>query len=173
MGALFKFGPEGGRIYGQQGSKKSEIASPGSELEKAPADAAAYKTACYARDVKVSGAKWRYGGVGGVPASLDGPRPDPGCSCMPSHLDTDLWGRSYLPNAFLFGVDVVDSAGNRIARIGRYDNADYTGPEIAFAGPEACDFAEADGRLYVSDISSRRLAVIRFDWAAAAECAVP
>jgi hypothetical protein len=92
---------------------------------------------------------------------------------MPSHLDTDLWGRTYVPNTFLFGVDIIDAAGNRIARIGRYDNVDYAGPEIAFAAPEACDFAAADGRLYVSDISSRRIAVIRFDWAAAAETTVP
>lgn len=173
MGAVFKFGAAGGRVYGHQSASKTEPASPGCELEKAPGDAVAFKSAAYKFDVKVAGAQWRYGGLGGVPASRDEPRPDPGCSCMPTHLDTDLYGRTYVPNTFLFAVDMIDAAGNRIARIGRYDNRDYVGPEIVFSAPEACDFAEDDGKLYVSDISARRFAVIGFTWAAVAEAAIP
>ena len=72
-----------------------------------------------------------------------------------------LYGRTYAPSSYYFSVEMLDSAGNRIARIGRYGNGDSVGPEIVFAGPEACDFAEADGRLYVSDIANRRVVVIR------------
>ncbi|MCG3177857.1 MAG: hypothetical protein BIFFINMI_00177 [Phycisphaerae bacterium] len=175
MGAVFKFGPAGGVIYGEQLAKKKtdQITSPGSELTNAPADAVAYKSAYLQYDVKVAGSMWSYGGIGTIPASIDGPTPDPGCKCMPSHLDADLYGRVFAPDPFLFDVQMIDSAGNRIARIGQYGNSDDAGPAIRFSGPEACDFAEADGRLYVSDIANRRVVVIRFDWSDAAEKAVP
>ena len=72
---------------------------------------------------------------------------------------------------------MVDPAGNRIARVGAYGNADSAGPkskvpepEIAFAWPTECDYAEADGKLYVSDSVNRRVVVVRFDAAAAEVC---
>ncbi len=175
MGSVFKFGPEGGVVYGQQKVSRqgAPMTSPGTELEKSPANVTTYKSAYLERTVKVTGAQWRYGGVGNIPTSLDGPSPDPGCRCMPSHLDADLWGRVFAPSATLFSVEMLDSAGNRIARIGSYGNGDSIGPEIAFAGPVACDFAEADGKLYVSDMANRRVVVVRFDWAASAETSIP
>jgi hypothetical protein len=175
MGAVFKFSPEGGVVYGQQkiGRNGAPMTSPGTELEKSPANAAIYKSAYLEHTVKVTGAQWRYGGVGDIPTSIDGPSPDPGCRCMPSHLDADLWGRVFAPSSALFSVEMLDPAGNRIARIGSYGNGDSIGPDIVFAGPVACDFAEADGKLYVSDIANRRVVVVRFDWAASAEAPIP
>jgi hypothetical protein len=194
MGSVFKFGPEGGKIYGNQrrlvsGGREYPIASPGTELEKAPKGAIPFKTSCLRYDVRMVGAKWRCGGVGPIPAASDGPRGDPGCICMPSHLDADLWGRVYAPSAFHFSVEMLDSAGNRIARVGGYGNVDDgaraagTNGErssvpggagataIHFAAPQACDYA--GGRLFVSDSANKRVAVIRFDWAAAAEAPLP
>ena len=64
---------------------------------------------------------------------------------------------------------MLDSAGNRIARIGAYGNADSAGPEskvpdpeIAFAWPCETDYAEYDGKLYVSDSVNRRVVVVKF-----------
>jgi hypothetical protein len=176
-----KFGPRGGAVFGNQEVKNAkDVASPGTELEKAPAGASPYKSSYLSRDVKVFGAQWQYSGVGPIPIGVDGPRGDPGCICMPSHLDADLYGRVYAPSSFYFSVEMLDAAGNRIARIGEYGNGDSAGPgskipepQIAFAGPVACDFAEADGKLYVSDIANRRVVVVRFDFADSAECAVP
>ena len=72
---------------------------------------------------------------------------------------------------------MVDPAGNRIARIGAYGNADSAGPgsrvpepEIAFAWPTVCDYAESNGRLYVSDSLNRRVVEVRFDAAATETC---
>jgi DNA-binding beta-propeller fold protein YncE len=99
---------------------------------------------------------------------------------MPSHLETDLYGRVYAPSAFHFSVEMLDSAGNRIARIGSYGNGDSAGPgslvpqpEIAFAGPVACAFSERDSRLYVSDMANRRVVAIKCSYAAEAACAIP
>jgi len=85
----------------------------------------------------------------------------------------------FAPSAFYSSVEMVDPAGNRIARIGAYGNADSAGPgsrvpepEIAFAWPTVCDYAEANGRLYVSDSVNRRVVVVRFDAAATETCEV-
>lgn len=172
MGSIFKFGPEGGQIYGNYSPKSV----PGGSLavDKAPADAVPYKSGYLGWDVKVAGAQWRYPGIGIIPHSFDGFTGDDGCECLQSQLDADPYGRVYAPSAFYSSVEMVDSAGNRIARIGAYGNADSAGPgsrvpepEIAFAWPTECDYAEADGRLYVSDSVNRRVMVVRFDAAAA------
>jgi hypothetical protein len=97
--------------------------------------------------------------------------------CLVSQLDADLWGRVYAPNVFRFCVEMLDTNGNHIARIGSYGNADSAGPgsavpeaEIPFAWPTVCDYAK--GKLYVSDSVNRRVVVVRFEYAATAECRV-
>jgi len=179
MGAIFKFAPEGGRIYGNY-SPKAPFIDDELALAKAPSDAADYKSGYLRWDVKVVGAKWRYGGIGIIPHSFDGFTGDDGCECLQSQLDVDPYGRVYAPSAFYSSVEMVDSAGNRLARIGTYGNADSAGPgsrmpepEIAFAWPAECDYAEADGRLYVSDSVNRRIVVVKFDAAAVKTCDVP
>jgi len=179
MGAIFKFGPEGGQIYGNF-SPKAQFIDESLALAKAPADAVAYKSGYLAWDVKVVGAKWRYPGIGIIPHSFDGFTGDDGCECLQSQLDADPYGRVYAPSAFYSSVEMVDAAGNRLARIGAYGNADSAGlgskvpqPEIAFAWPTECDYAEADGRLYVSDSVNRRVLVVRFEATAAQTCGIP
>jgi sugar lactone lactonase YvrE len=176
MGSVFKFGPEGGTVYGQQkADDKVPITSPGTELEKAPANAKAFKTSCMTLDVKVVGAKWNFPGVGPIPASLDGPCPDPGCSCMPSHFTTDLYGRTFAPNAFRYAVDVIDANGNLVQRIGQYGNLDDAVPgsqaSVYFESPTAC--AVSDGRLYVSDAGNHQIVGLSFQYAAEATVPVP
>ena len=176
MGSVFKFGPEGGQIYGNY-TPKGGAPDDSLALAKAPADAVAYKSGYLGWDVKVAGAKWRYSGIGIIPHSFDGFTGDDGCECLQSQLDADPYGRVYAPSAFHSSVEMLDPAGNRIARVGAYGNADSAGPksrvpepEIAFAWPTECDYAEADGKLYVSDSVNRRIVVVRFDAAASETC---
>ncbi|NQT36445.1 MAG: SMP-30/gluconolactonase/LRE family protein [Planctomycetes bacterium] len=100
MGSVFKFGPEGGAMYGNFG-QWAKVTDPNLALDKAPAGATNYKSSYLGWDVKVVGAEWRYPGVGIIPASFDAFRGDDGCSCMVSHLDADLYGRVYAPSAFV------------------------------------------------------------------------
>jgi sugar lactone lactonase YvrE len=177
MGSVMKFGPEGGQIYGNY-TPKGGAPDDSLALDKAPADAPAYKSGYLRWDVKVAGAKWRYAGIGIIPHSFDGFTGDDGCECLQSQLDADPYGRVYAPSAFHSSVEMLDAAGNRLARIGAYGNADNgQAPQISdlkshifFAWPAECDYAEADGRLYVSDSVNRRIAVIRFDATAAETC---
>ncbi|HOX05499.1 MAG TPA: hypothetical protein PK280_03775 [Planctomycetota bacterium] len=176
MGWVFKFGPEGGQIYGNY-TPKGGAPDDSLALAKAPADAVAYKSGYLGWDVKVAGAKWRYAGIGIIPHSFDGFTGDDGCECLQSQLDADPYGRVYAPSAFHSSVEMLDPAGNRLARIGAYGNADSAGPkgkvpapEIAFAWPAECDYAEADGKLYISDSVNRRITVVRFDAAATESC---
>ena len=176
MGCVFKFGPEGGRIYGNF-SPKARFVDESLAVAHAPPDAVTYKSGYLAWDVKVVGAKWRYAGVGIIPHSFDGFTGDDGCECYQSQLDVDPYGRIYAPSAFRSSVEMLDAAGNCLARIGAYGNADSAGscsrlpqPEIAWAWPTDCDYAVTDGKLYVSDEVNRRVMVIRFEATAAATC---
>jgi hypothetical protein len=176
MGYIFKFGPEGGTIYGNFADWAEK--NPAMEGDKAPADATPYESGyLWWHNIKAVGVKWRYQGIGIIPASFDAFRGDDGCVCLQTQLDADPYGRVYAPSVFYSSVEMVDSAGNRIARIGAYGNADSAGPksrvpepEIAFAWPTDCDYAEADGKLYVSDSVNRRVMAVRFDAAASETC---
>ena len=123
MGGVFKFGPEGGKIYGFSGKprvKKGEPAPPTpalADVKNAPAAAADYVSGNLKRAAKITGAAWRYGGIGPIP-SFDFGWGDPGCICWNSRLAVDPYGRVYAPNVFRFCVEMLDTNGNRIARIG-------------------------------------------------------
>lgn len=172
MGYVFKFGPEGGTIYGNFGEWAEN--NPGMSGDKAPPGATPYESGyLWWHKVRAVGVKWRYQGVGIIPTSFDAFRGDDGCVCLQTQLDADPYGRVYAPSVFYSSVEMMDSAGNRIARIGAYGNADSAGPksrvpgpEIAFAWPTDCDYAEFDGKLYVTDSVNRRVMVVRFDAAA-------
>ena len=74
-----------------------------------------------------------------------------------------------MPNPFRFTVEMLDTAGNRLDRIGSYGNADSEG--IGFVWPVCPSWAR--GKLYVLDQQNRRVTAVRFDYAAQATCAVP
>lgn len=81
----------------------------------------------------------------------------------------DGFGRVFLPNVFRFCVDVLDTDGNRIARIGEYGNADDRDGAF-FAWPAFVDVA--DDKLYVADSVNARVSVAAFDYAAEAAVAM-
>lgn len=169
-GAVFKFGPEGGTLYGHGPNGSKEPPPAALALAAAPADAQALASGYLAREIKVKGALWRRPGCGLVPTS-DLNWGDPSCMCMVSHLAVDGYGRVLAPNVFRFCVEVLDTNGNPLGRIGRYGNADSSGPgskvpepEIAFAWPAFV--AVAGGKLFVCDSTNQRITIVRFDHAA-------
>lgn len=177
-GSVLKFGPGGGALYGMGLVAKTKDApldtspSPLTAVSNAPAEAVTYATGYLDRKVKVVGALWRYGGMGTVPTSMASANwGDPACGCHNSRLAVDEYGRVFVPDVFRFSIEVLDSNGNQIDRIGRYGNADSAGPgspvpepEIAFAWPGFVSVA--GGRAFVSDPVNRRVSVIRFEHAA-------
>jgi len=175
MGSVLKFGPQGGRLYGlatKPRVKKGEPVPPMpvlADVNNAPAGAEAYWSGYLKKEARVVGALWRYGGVGPIPCDFGWG--DPGCICWNSRLAVDPYGRVFAPNVFRFSVEMLDTNGNRIARIGRYGNSDSAGPgsrilepEIAFAWPAHVDVA--GGQVFVSDPSNRRITVVKFEWQA-------
>ncbi len=175
LGAVVKFGPEGGKVYGFGGRPAVKKGQPEPKLSplisagNAPPGAAALRSGYLAREIKVVGMKWHRLGCGIVPTSDVG-WGDPSCVCWTSHLAVDPYGRVFAPNPFRFSVEMLDAAGNAIARIGTYGNADDGADDIRFAWPTF--LSAADGRLYVSDFLNQRVSVIAFDAAAGGECSI-
>jgi DNA-binding beta-propeller fold protein YncE len=175
-GSVLKFGPEGGTVYGHVASGSKEKPPALASAAGAPAGAESLVSGYLARELKITGMKWRYPGCGIIPTS-DVNWGDPACVCMTSHLAGDEYGRVFAPNPFRFSVEMLDTAGNQLSRIGRYGNADSAGPggkapepEIAFAWPVFV--STADGKVYVADPDNRRVTVVKFDHAAEETCEV-
>jgi len=174
MGSVLKFGPEGGKIYGLAGKpqvRKGEPVPPTpalADINNAPPNLPSYWSGYLKKEAKALGAQWRYGGVGPIPCDFGWG--DPGCICWNSRLAADPYGRVFAPNVFRFGVEMLDTNGNLITRIGRYGNSDDVGPAIAFAWPAYVDVA--GGKVFVSDPSNRRITVVTFDWQGEAVCTV-
>jgi DNA-binding beta-propeller fold protein YncE len=163
LGAVMKFGPEGGAFYGlgsfgRPGAKT--LPTPMLSAEQAPTDATEYLSGYLYERIKVAGAQWRYAGMGIVPSS-ERKWGDNSCVCMTSRLAVDGFGRVFAPNVFLFCVDMLDTDGNRIARIGDYGNADDRAGAF-FAWPAFVDVA--DDKLYVADSVNNRLSIVAFDY---------
>jgi hypothetical protein len=171
-GAVMKFGPEGGAFYGRGSTEypARKGAAPVARVENAPEGATDYMSGYLYGKVKAVGAQWRYPGMGIVPSS-ERMWGDPSCVCMGSRLSADPYGRVYMPNCFRFCVEVLDAAGNRIARVGRYGNVDDRGDEPRFAWPA---FVSAVGDVMaVSDSVNRRVVTLRRTAAAEASCPAP
>jgi len=58
------------------------------------------------------------------------------CSCHHTRMDVDGYARVFVPAMHLFSIVVLDTNGNRIARIGRYGNADHRGKDSFVEDPE-------------------------------------
>jgi hypothetical protein len=177
-GAVMKFGPQGGAMYGRSpGAAEPFLEVGGSRnraaaalLDKAPAGAAEYRSGYLYHRVHVAGAEWRFAGTGILPTS-ERYWGDPSCVCLFSRLDVDPYGRVFAPDCFQFRVHVLDAAGNLIGEVGRYGNVEDAGPGVHFSWPA---YVHAAGdRLYVSDVLSRRVVVVGFDYADRAEALLP
>jgi hypothetical protein len=177
-GSVMKFGPEGGAMYGRSPGLVEPFLQDGAKanargaalFENAPAEAPEYRSGYLYHRIRVAGAQWRFSGTGIVPAS-ERYWGDPACVCMYSRLDADPYGRVFAPDCFQFGVHVLDANGNRIGRVGRYGNADDSGPAIHFAWPAYVHFG-ADGKLYTTDSLSQQITIVGLDYAAAVELAL-
>ena len=173
-GAVMKFGPAGGAMYGR-GTHASETfvaaesnARGAALFGNGPADAPEYRSGYLYHRVRITGAKWRFPGMGIVPTS-ERYWGDPSCVCYFSGLDVDPYGRVFVPDCFQFCVHVLDANGNKMYDVGRYGNADDTGPAIHLGWPASVDACRS--RLYVSDGLNRRVTIVRFEYADQAEVA--
>jgi len=177
-GAVMKFGPEGGAMYGRSpGTTEPFLEAGGGRnradaafAEKAPAGAPEYRSGYLYHRVRLAGAKWRFPGTGILPTS-ERYWGDPTCVCLFSRLDADPYGRVFAPDCFRFRVNVLDSAGNLIVKVGKYGNADDAGAGVRFSWPA---YVHVSGdRLYVSDVLSSRVVVVGFEYADRSEVRLP
>jgi hypothetical protein len=100
-----------------------------------------------------TGALWAY------PVNTFPPRC---CACRQERLSQDPWARLWIPANQLYSVMVLDSNGNRVARLGRYGNVDDEG--LRFAWPKAV--AASDTAVYVMDYGNRRVLKAALSYAA-------
>ena len=100
------------------------------------------------------------------------------CPVATNCLAVDEADRIFATDYLKYHVKVLDTAGNLIARIGQWGNADcrgparhYPEPEIAFGWLHSID-ATGD-MLYASDKDLRRIAKVRLDYRLVQEKPVP
>ncbi len=163
-GSVFKFPAAGGSFH----PAYKELGKDGRDAMKIPAGAAAYKTGYLNADVGVTGALWRFHGFGPVPSSALN-WGDPSCTCMGARFALDEFGRLFVPDVLRFAVNVLDSGGNLITRLGRYGNADDDGLSLAWAAYASF----SGGRLFLSDMANRRVSIVRLAPATTATTDIP
>ena len=163
-GSVVKFPSTGGRFHVWGGEK-----DPTSKPANLPSAATEYHSGYFTHGVAVEGARWRYAGCGPVP-TLYLSWGDPACTCTNSRLAVDPYGRVFVPDVFRFSVEMIDTHGNQLGRIGRYGNVDdhLIGDQPRFAWPAFV--SASDDHIYVSDSVNRRVAVIRIEYSATAHC---
>ena len=154
-GALLKFPPTGGKVYGTW-AKAVAL----KELPKRPPE-----FECMGK-LWTQNLLWSYPGMSTLTIATNT------CTCPQCRFDTDLYGRCFIPESWRYSVGVCDTNGNPILHIGRYGNADSgRGPDspapvagdIAFS---QCDFVStvSDRWLYVADTGNWRLVRIRLGY---------
>jgi len=117
------------------------------------------------RKATAQGALWAYGGLNEHVS---------GCTCNHTRRDMDGWARTWIPALHLYSVVVLDSNGNRIARIGRYgnvDDADEKCGRIHMAWPRGV--AVSDSGLYVMDYGNLRIFRCKLGYHAEEELPLP
>jgi NHL repeat len=174
-GSVLKFPPSGGDMlyWGKFYAKR--IPKP-----EIPAGYVEYRSGYFNMGYAVKGAQWRFLGLSPVPTGgLSWG--DPSCSCNNSRFAVDGFGRAYLPDVFRFSINVIDTAGNHLERVGHYGNVDDKpvvikgdgGPERAqprFAWPSFVAVCGDD--LYVTDTVNRQVSVLKIKYAVTEECPV-
>lgn len=155
-GSVVKFGPKGGRV---------RLDKKGDEV-----------WCCYGsgkQRCKAKGVKWvrlgfsplRYRNVENVP-----------CSCEVGRFDVDGFGRVFYPDALRFSVEVLDSAGNRLLRFGRYGNMDddfkFPGEPSQPALAWPVDVQVRGDHVFVVDRLNKRVVKLRLRHAAEDKTAI-
>ncbi len=92
-----------------------------------------------------------------------------GCTCHHARFDLDRFNRSFVPSMHLFSVMVLDANGNRIARLGRYGNADSKGegslvpnPDLGYAWVRGVGVS--DKAMYAMDYGNKRVLKANLDY---------
>ncbi len=98
------------------------------------------------------------------------------CQCYHCRFDTDPYGRTFMPRAYAYHVQVVDTAGNRICEIGRFGNADKPAmkPGDTDIGLGQCSYLTtvSDKWLYIADDSNMRIIRLRLGYHAEQRVAI-
>ena len=136
-------------------------------------------------DAWVEGAEWMYGGVGYC--GFNTARAGGGCDCWHSRFVVDFFNRTFAPEIGRYSVAVLDTAGNRILRIGRYGNVDDGEPLVALegkptprqvGGDEVALFhaaylgTDTDRRLFIADAGNGRILNVKLGYRATATVAL-
>jgi hypothetical protein len=115
--------------------------------------------------VKIDGALWTYAGVSPHSAKYNS------CTCMKASADLDDYERSWVCAAQTCTVNVIDSNGNVMARLGGYGNIDdlMAGKRLSFGLPR--NAAASDCAMWAVDLDFR--ALVRTSLVYRAEESVP
>jgi hypothetical protein len=163
-GCLFKFRGLGGKFplgkfYGTKDTRDEKTPPPADAMKLASGGAGS--------PAAVTGALWAYYGEIGQGNHQ-------ACLCMNLRDDLDGYARPWIMANHLYSVMVLDSNGNRIARIGRYGNVDDNDPKCAgihFGWPRAV--AVSDTAMYVHDGGNARILKAALSYAAEETVPVP
>jgi hypothetical protein len=101
--------------------------------------------------VRIDGALWTYSGVSPHSAKYKS------CTCMKASSDLDDYERSFVCAAQTCTINVIDSNGNVMARLGGYGNIDdlLAGKHLCFSLPR--NVAVSDNWMWVVDLDYRAL----------------
>jgi NHL repeat len=158
-GAVVKFKPTGGAVVKDPAGKHYSVLLYGN---RGPST--------------LKNALWvRRGGE--VPVRGNSGDYDVHCFCETSRFDIDFHDRLFVPDIHRFCVQVLDSAGNVISLIGSYGNMDNQGPASAHPQP-AIPYGwplvakVAGNRLFVTDLTNRRIVVARLSCSVTETCSI-
>jgi hypothetical protein len=160
-GGLFKFRGQGGKY-------------PLGQFHKAlPADAIKLRLKYPEKGglVGVTGALWVYSGAATAQSFSS-------CNCPHTRFWLDRFARSWVPAMQVSSVMLLDSNGNRIARLGQYGNVDDTEADVK-AGKDGLRFVwvksvcASDTTLYAVDYCSLRILQATLTYAAEETVPVP
>ncbi len=117
--------------------------------------------------VKITGALWTYGGVSPHSAHYNS------CTCMKASADLDDYERSWICATQTCTVNVIDSNGNVMARLGGYGNVDDLKPggPLFFGIPR--NAAASDTAMWAVDLDHRALVKAALVYRAEETAAVP
>jgi hypothetical protein len=170
-GSIVKFSPKGGIV--PLGGENPYQGEPKLDPSLKSTDVAWYSERLFRGPAKVVGAEWIHPGISHIGLFY--------CNCENVSFDVDEFGRVFFPDTGLHLARVIDTAGNAIARLGGYGNADSCGPESkdkALATPELAfarlvSVGATDKHIYFGDSMNRRLLRAKLVYAAEETVGVP